>query len=471
MPRPSCGTIDVHTHKDGQQTFYLRMTVDGRRRRVRLGTDRAGWTMGKAMVALEEQLATVRTGTWRPSDEPDARSEADDPTFRAFASSWLEDNMLEWRPNTVNDVRWRLQSHLLPQIGEDRLSTFDIPRVTAVKTAMLRESRRIADAIDSGVIERDAHNNPLRPLSNESINKCLALLARILDDAVERGYLADNPARRVRRLRHHRPRRPVLQDHELNAMLHAADRLDLRRADLGEPVAQVAARRAQGDTYQQIADHLQIAISTVHYRLVRFAQATEPVAYFRIWVRALATVGLRIDEACRARRCDVDLLAGCLHVAHAKTAAGVRSVELTPHTATDLKRYLAMTAERPDDGPLLPTLNGTFHNRNNVAKRVVAPLVTETNAVLSERGQPKLPDGITAHSLRKTYFTLMHYSDAIPRWLADQGGHRDPSTTLGIYTEALRGERGGYGAAFDALVDEEPPPKTGALNPEDDDSA
>ena len=142
MPRPNCGTIDVDTHKDGQQTFYLRMTVDGRRRRVRLGTDRAGWTMGKAMIALEEQLATVRIGTWRPPDEPDARSEADAPTFRTFASSWLEDNLLEWRPNTVNDVRWRLQSHLLLRIGEDRLSTFDIPRVTAVKTAMLRESRR-----------------------------------------------------------------------------------------------------------------------------------------------------------------------------------------------------------------------------------------------------------------------------------------------------------------------------------------
>ena len=232
------------------------MTVDGRRRRVRLGTDRAGWTMvAKRMVALEEQLAMVRAGTWRAPDEPDTAVEADDPTFRAFASSWLEDSMLEWRPNTVNDVRWRLQSHLLPKIGEDRLSTFDIPRVTAVKTAMLRESRRIADAIDAGVIERDAHNNPLRPLSNESINKCMALLARILDDAVERGYLADNPARRVRRLRHHRPRRPVLQDHELNAMLHAADRLDLRRADLA---SRCPGRRATrpGRRLPQIADQL-----------------------------------------------------------------------------------------------------------------------------------------------------------------------------------------------------------------------
>ena len=65
----------------------------------------------------------------------------------------------------------------------------------------------------------------------------------------------------------------------------------------------------------------------------------------------------------------------------------------------------------------------------------------------------------------------MRYSDAIPRWLADQGGRRDLSTTLGIYTEALRGERGGYGAAFEALVDGELPPETGALHPGDDDSA
>ena len=70
------------------------------------------------------------------------------------------------------------------------------PRVSAVKTAFLKESRRIAERRDGGVIDRDAHNMPLRPLSNESINKRLALLARILDDAVERGYLGDNAARR-----------------------------------------------------------------------------------------------------------------------------------------------------------------------------------------------------------------------------------------------------------------------------------
>ncbi len=109
MPRPSRGTIDVHTHKDGRRTFYLRLTVDGRRRRVRLGTDREGWSMGKAMVALEEHQDAVRAGTWTPPDQTVATPE-EDPTFRTFASSWLEDNMLEWRTNTIKDVRWRLEA-------------------------------------------------------------------------------------------------------------------------------------------------------------------------------------------------------------------------------------------------------------------------------------------------------------------------------------------------------------------------
>jgi hypothetical protein len=217
MPRPNRGSIDVRAQVDGAQTFYLRLTVDGRRHRVRLGSDREGWTPGRAMVALEELLAEIRAGTGQRAElvaGPGAGAgagEEDDLTFRAYASSWLEDNMLEWRPSTVRDVKWRLESHLLPHVGEVRLSTFDITRITAVKTTLLKESRRISERLEAGVVERDAHNMPLRPLSHESINKILALLSRILDDAVERGYLRDNPGRRVRRLRHRTPRRPILE--------------------------------------------------------------------------------------------------------------------------------------------------------------------------------------------------------------------------------------------------------------------
>ena len=365
MPRPIRGTIDVHTHKDGLRTYYVRMTVDGRRERERLGTDREGWTPGRALVALEERLEAVRAGTWKRPQEP--RVGDDDPTFRLFASSWLEDNMLEWRPSTIADIKWRLESHLLPHVGEERLSTFDIPRVTAVKTTLLKESRRISERLEAGVVERDTHNMPLRPLSNESINKCMALLSRILDDAVERGYLRDNPSRRVRRLRHHRPRRPVLEPHEVRAMFEAADRLDRRASGVTDKVLQVAELRAQAVPYKEIAARLSISISTAHYRQSRYEQAGDPIPFVRVWVRLLCAAGLRIDEACRARRCDVDLIANCLRVGHAKTPAGVRTVQLTPDSVADLERYLQMTSERPASGLLLPTSNGTPYNRTSAA--------------------------------------------------------------------------------------------------------
>jgi len=197
-----------------------------------------------------------------------------------------------WSGARNADVNWRLSSHLLAHLGDERLSTFDIPRVTAVKTALLKESRRIAELLDAGVVERDAHNMPLRPLSNESINKCLPLLSRILDDAVERGYLRDNPARRVRRLRHHRPRRPILEPHEARAMFEAADRLDRRSTGLTDKVLQVADLRGQGLSYPQIA---------VRYRQSRYEQAGDPIPFFRIWVRMLSTPSGSPQRCCCPR--------------------------------------------------------------------------------------------------------------------------------------------------------------------------
>jgi integrase len=92
-------------------------------------------------------------------------------------------------------------------------------------------------------------------------------------------------------------------------------------------------------------------------------------------VRLLCAAGLRIDEACRTRRCDVDLIAKRLRVGHAKTDAGMRAVQLTPDTVTDLERYLRLTAEYPASGPLLPTRNGTGYTRTSAGASIIKPLV------------------------------------------------------------------------------------------------
>ena len=97
-------------------------------------------------------------------------------------------------------------------------------------------------------------------------------------------------------------------------MFEAADRLDRRATGVTDKVLEVAELRSEGLTYPQIASRLSIALSTAHYRQSRYEQAGNPIPFFRLWVRVLCAAGLRIDEACRTRRCDIDLIAKSLHV-------------------------------------------------------------------------------------------------------------------------------------------------------------
>jgi len=84
MARPARGSTEIINRKDGLRTYWLRITVDGRRQRVRLGTDRDGWTPARAQVELEEQIKVVQAGTWTVPEHPAAGDDVD-PTFRAYA--------------------------------------------------------------------------------------------------------------------------------------------------------------------------------------------------------------------------------------------------------------------------------------------------------------------------------------------------------------------------------------------------
>jgi hypothetical protein len=66
-----------------------------------------------------------------------------------------------------------------------------------------------------------------KPLSNGSINKTIRLLAVVLEQAVEYGYLDRNPAKgRKRLLKEDKPNRSYLQPDQVGALLGAAGRLD-----------------------------------------------------------------------------------------------------------------------------------------------------------------------------------------------------------------------------------------------------
>jgi integrase len=277
-------------------TFALRFRAYGERRYITLGGSWDGWTRSRAETELENVLADVRRGTWKPEAREVVLAPKPDPTFHEFASEWFEHKRHELRPNTVAGYEYELSHHLLPFFAKHCLSEIAAEEIDRYRNAKVRER-------DAEHRPRRDDGRPYRPLSNETINKTLTRLSQILEVAVEYGYIERNPAAGKRRkLKVAKPPRTYLDRVEqLAALLQAARELDAEAR-----VDQKCARR--------------------------------PL------LATLVFAGLRIGEVLALRWRDFDLAAGRLRVAEAKTDAGAgRYVDLLPA----LREELALHAPRP----------------------------------------------------------------------------------------------------------------------------
>ncbi|HEV3047799.1 MAG TPA: hypothetical protein VGY13_10615 [Solirubrobacteraceae bacterium] len=169
MPRPATGQVIVDERRRSP-SFGLRFRAYGRREYVALGTAAEGWTRAKAQNELENILADVRRGIWRPAVVEVVEAPREVPTFHVFASEWFERQTLEGgrRGNGLSaaghdDLRWRLSSHLLPAFASRRLDQITVEDVDRCRLAKVREGN----------------------LGATSINKTLTTLAAILETAVE----------------------------------------------------------------------------------------------------------------------------------------------------------------------------------------------------------------------------------------------------------------------------------------------
>jgi hypothetical protein len=99
---------------------------------------------------LRHLLADIERGLWQPP-KPSAAARApaaqEDPTFREFASEWFAAHQGEWRPKTRVDYEWELCSHLLPFLGEHRISQLTIREVDRYRAIKVAEARHRAEAI------------------------------------------------------------------------------------------------------------------------------------------------------------------------------------------------------------------------------------------------------------------------------------------------------------------------------------
>jgi integrase len=150
---------------------------------------------------------------------------------------------------------------------------------------------------------------------------------------------------------------------------------------------------------------------------------------------------------------DADIVHERLNVRDAKTPKGVRLVYTTPKLKGVLASYLGRRGGAVGD-PLFPTETGARRTPDNLRQRVFHPVIEHARRMREARGHPPLPDGITPHTLRRTYCSLWLEADPpapIP-WLMDQVGHEKPDTLLRIYAQVMQRDRAKIGWAFDALM-------------------
>ncbi len=379
MARKATGQVVVKETQRGQ-VFALRFRAYGERRYLTLGTAGEGWTLERAEDELRYVMAQVEHGDWRPPVAPPVVDLPTDPGFHEFASEWFAAKQDEIRPNTVGSYRNDLTHHLLPFFARHSLSQITVAEVDRYRNAKVREGR----------------------LKARSINMTLALLAQILEVAVEYGHLDRNPAAgRRRRLKATRPR-PVHLDNadHLAALLEAASVLDSGKS------SQTTGRRAA--------------------------------------IAALLFAGLRAEEASALLWRHVDLAGGRLYVGRAKTSAGVREVDMLPLLHDELASHKAASENFDPDAPVLVTSSGKARDRHNLRQRVVAPIASKADELLAERGSQPLPAGLSPHKLRHSFASLLVALGNDPAYVMGQLGHTDPAFTLRIYAHMMRrnpGER------------------------------
>jgi integrase len=379
MARTATGQVIENRAKRGRN-YALRFRAYGKRRYITLGTSDEGWTRAKADAELANVLADVRRGIWTdPKSVPEPIEPREMPTFHQFSSEWFEARCLEGgRRGTGLSEAGRADL-------EWRLCCHLIPHFRHFRLDEIG-----VEQVDAFRRSKVAEGK----LGPTSINKVLSTLAAVLEVAVEYGLIDRNPATgKRRRLPSVRPRRSYLDAAEhISALLEAASRLDARGR-------------------------------------VR--------PYRRALLATLIFAGPRLDEALSLRWRDVDLASGFIRIHGTKTESAERTVRMLPVLRDELLAYAAQRTREPS-ALVFSTSTGAKFGQSNVRRRVLAPAVEEANAWLATRDLGPLPEGLTPHSLRRTYATILYALGETPPVVMAAMGHTDPALALRMYAQAMR---------------------------------
>lgn len=385
MPRPASVQIMRRPRKDGSVTYGLRVRTGGADESVPLGNSAEGWDEIRVEAARRQLLAKIELGQWAPHPRDDLRrSSSDDeqePLFVELATDWLHRRELnpELTETTTKRDRSQLTRYLIPFFGRLRPSEITTNTIRQYRDRLHAENDQIRKAIEAGKPLRDAQTaQPLRPLSNVSINMTLRMLAQILDDAEDAGWVDRNVARgrRVREPTKRRRNRGALDTDEFLTLLEAAEQLDNRHRPRSIDRANyIRVLRDQSHLpWKTIAKRVGVAPTTAIYLYNIHENEDGPnCGPRRAIIATLGLAGPRVGELCALANQDISLAKARFEIRDAKTEAGIRTVDIHPRLLDELALYRASRPNAKMDAPAFPTRQGDRQNRHNILKHTIPP--------------------------------------------------------------------------------------------------
>jgi integrase len=297
-------------------------------------------------------------------------------TFGAWVGRWWP-TTADLRPGTRTFYDYLLRRLLLPAFEETPLGRIDAMTVRAWLAGL----------------------HELGEVTPTTIAKAYRLLRRILNVAVEAGYLPRNPA------------------------------------------------AVKGAGLERAAEMRHVSIPQLH------ALAEAVPGRYRALVLVAGYGGLRWGELVGLRRRRVDLTGARIHVveqvaevagkfivAPPKTADGQRVVVLPAAAVAALAEHLEDYAAAEPEGLVFRSGRGTYLQRSNFSRLVWRPAVQQLGL-----------EGLRFHDLRHTATTLAAAAGATTKELMERMGHTSPAVAL-RYQHVMADRQGAIAAALDGLV-------------------
>ena len=98
------------------------------------------------------------------------------------------------------------------------------------------------------------------------------------------------------------------------------------------------------------------------------------------------------------------------------------------------------------------TTTGGRQSESNVRTRWLHKAIDLANGELLKAGHEPLPDGLSHHSLRRTFASLLFAIGETPPYVMQQMGHKNANLTLALYARAME-RRDGEPKRLKALVE------------------